>query len=416
MKTLFAPWKASPKRQIIALWLAWAFILVGFQTMVDARYQPMRPDRALDWTPQETGRTSQNDKPYLLETFMNRQVSWDSEFYISIAIAGYDDPAIRVADTPNGPLALNHAFFPLYPLLMSFMTGLLTPLGMNAIATASLAGVLIALGGTLLAMYALYDIARAELDESGGLRASFYLLIFPSSFFLAQVYTEGLFIGLSFSALALMRRKNWLWAGTCAMLATWTRATGGLLIIPLWIAWLLEIRNYHLQNGLWPSARSLIVNSASMTLPLVAYLVWRAALGHSFELVEANFFGRALLNVGAFWDGFQKAITSIINGDNSQMRVYYLLEFGAVLIALIACLATWRRYPLISLYGIAALFVSVTSGAPQSLIRYVLVIPSLFIMPARLGANIVFDRAWTTACILLLGMQVSLFTFDMWVA
>jgi hypothetical protein len=35
--------------------------------------------------------------PYLLEPFMNNQVSWDSEPYIGISIGGYDDPCISVA-------------------------------------------------------------------------------------------------------------------------------------------------------------------------------------------------------------------------------------------------------------------------------------------------------------------------------
>lgn len=406
----------SSTRYIILLWLAWAIILLCYQAIVDARYQPMRPDRALEWTPQETGRTSQNNKPYLLEPFLNRQVSWDSEFYLSIAVAGYEDPTIRTADTPQRPVPLNYAFFPLYPLLMSFVAKLLTPLGMNTIAAASLAGVFIALCGTLLAMFALHDIVSDQQDDMAQLRAPFYLIIFPSSFFLAQVYTEGLFIGLSFGALALMRRKNFIGSGILAMLATWTRATGGLLIIPLIGAWLFSIRDYRKNSNNWGARHFIVLNSIAVLLPLMAYMLWRQLLGHNFELVEANFFGRALLNLKTFWDGLQKAVTSIQLGDNSQMRIYYMLELSAASLALIACLGTWRRYPLISLYGLIALFISVTSGAPQSLIRYVLVVPPLFIFFAKLGANIIFDRAWTMACILLLGMQTALFTFDMWVA
>ena len=59
---------------------------------------------------------------------------------------------------------------------------------------------------------------------------------------------------------------------------------------------------------------------------------------------------------------------------------------------------------------------SLTSGAPQSLIRYVLGVPALYIALGRLGKNVVFDRAWSLASILLLGMEAMLFSFDMWVA
>ncbi|HEX2622006.1 MAG TPA: hypothetical protein VHL11_17740, partial [Phototrophicaceae bacterium] len=87
---------------LILIWAVWAIIIIGFQTLVDARVQPDRPDYALEWTPGETARTSQKNKPYLSEPFMNRQVSMDSEYYLSIAVAGYDDPIGRTVNTRGG--------------------------------------------------------------------------------------------------------------------------------------------------------------------------------------------------------------------------------------------------------------------------------------------------------------------------
>jgi hypothetical protein len=58
-------------------------------------------------------------------------------------------------------------------------------------------------------MIAIADLAEGGLAEGEGRRAAFYLLIWPGSVFLAQVYSEGLFLGLSFGALALMRRRSW---------------------------------------------------------------------------------------------------------------------------------------------------------------------------------------------------------------
>ena len=87
--------------------------------------------------------------------------------------------------------------------------------------------------GALAAMLALADLARDELGEAGGLRAALYLILFPTGFFLAQVYTEGLFVGLAFSSLALVRRKQWLWAALLAVAATWTRTVGIALVASL---------------------------------------------------------------------------------------------------------------------------------------------------------------------------------------
>lgn len=267
-------------RAIILLWLAWAILIIGFQAVVDWRMDPQRPDNVLGWTASETTRTSQNDQPYLIEDFMNHQVSWDSEFYLSIATVGYDDPDVRVmtARRPRNPAertqaySMNYAFMPVYPTAIRALAQPLRLFDLSAIARSTLAAVIVSLLGTLGAMLALYDLARDELGAEGGIRAAFYLLIFPSGFFLAQVYTEGLFVGLAFGSLALLHRKRWGWAALLAALATCTRAIGGLLIVPLALAWLEDYRRDR------QITRRLIHNALLTLAPLGAYGVWWHAL------------------------------------------------------------------------------------------------------------------------------------------
>src|SRR6185295_19761517 len=102
-----------------------------------------------------------------------------------------------------------YAFFPLYPLMIRVLAFPLRVFGLDPIATATLAGVLISALGTLFGMLALFDLTRDSLGEEGALRAAFYLIVFPTGFFMVQVYTEGLFIGLSFMCLAMLKRENW---------------------------------------------------------------------------------------------------------------------------------------------------------------------------------------------------------------
>jgi len=94
---------------------------------------------------------------------------------------------------------------------------LLTPFtgSLTDVARATLAVVIVSLLGTLAAILALYDLLRDRLDENGRLRAVFYLLIFPSACFLAMAYTEGLFLGIAFSVLALSKRGKWLAVLAC---------------------------------------------------------------------------------------------------------------------------------------------------------------------------------------------------------
>lgn len=410
----------SSIRTIVLIWLAWVFILIGFQALVSARFQPERPDRVLFWTDTETTAAAQNDQPYLIDPFMNHQVSWDSEFYLSVATVGYDDPEVRTVGPRGKELSLSYAFMPLYPHVMRLVAWPLRVLRLTPVATSTLAGVLVSVLGTLGGMLALYDLAREELAETGGIRAAFYLIAFPTGFFLAQVYTEGLFVGLAFGCLALIRRKHLVWAALLGALATWTRAVGVALIIPLALPWIregdwmeldLEWRQIYFQGIPWKALGKALLSLA----PLVAFLIWKFSYwGVAFTRVEELFFRRGFMSLGMSFVGWGEAFGSLF-GSNSQTAAYYLIEFGAILLGLAACIATWRRYPGLSAYGLAAILLSLTSGPAQGMHRYVLAVPSVFLFLSRLGRSEAFDRAWSMLSILLMGLLATLFTFDMWV-
>ncbi len=403
---------------LAGLWLAWVIILFGFQELVPARLGLARPDYALIWTPNETLLHSQDDKPYLLDPFLNTHVSWDSEFYLAIATQGYDAPDVRTTGGPLGtsplsrPLSLSYAFMPFYPIVTQGVAFPLQIAGLTPIATATLAGVLVSVLGALAAMVALADLTRDELGEAGGLRTAFYLLIFPTGFFLAQVYTEGLFVGLAFGSLALLRRQYWLGAALLAVAATWTRAVGVALVLPLALAWW---QAFQAGGGVpRPPPRTLVLRAGLVLLPLGAYLLWHYSFwGQAYSFVEDHYFGRGLLVVERSWQAWSDAVGGMFH-QNTQQTVYYVLELAAIALAVVASAATLRRYPGPALFGLAVLVGSLTSGAAQGMLRYVLAMPVLFIFLSRLGKHPVTDRAWTLASILLLSLITILFSFDLW--
>ncbi|UBF27050.1 glycosyltransferase family 39 protein [Kovacikia minuta CCNUW1] len=408
----------SPIRILIAIWLLWLFILLGYQSAVAARLSLQKPDTVLHWTAGQT--LGKGTSSYLKEPFMNSQVAWDSEFYLSIALQGYDDPAIRtIPAQPDAlppfrrPLSLNYAFFPVYPMLIRLVSFPLRILRLNAIATATLAGVLISALGTLAAMLALWNLARQELGDEGGIRAAFYLITFPMGFFLTQVYTEGLFVGLSFGSLALLNRKQWSGAGLLATIATMTRAVGIFLVIPLALAWLKEFGQSRSSSRF--GDRRLVAQGLLVILPVLTLLAWKRSFwGVAFSLVEKHYFNCQPLVLTKAWFAWRDAFLSLF-GSNPQTAVYFAIELAAVLLGLIACWQTWQRYPGITLYGLAVIGVSMTCGIAQGMPRYVLAVPSIFLVLSRWGAQVVCDRAWTLLSILLLGMLATLFTFNMWV-
>jgi hypothetical protein len=399
-------------RNIFFLWLAWIFILLGFQAWTVLRFQIKHPDYALEWTPIDTAPTYKLDKPYLNEPFMNQQVAFDSEYYLSIATVGYADPNVSAAEINAERVPLNYAFLPFYPYVMKLFAFPLRILRLTPIATSTLAGVIVSVLGTLAGLLALYDLAYEELGEAGGLRAAFYLLIFPAGFFLAMVYTEGLFVGLAFGALALIRRRNWLWAILLSVFATWTRAVGVALILPLIIAFVRS--DQWRQIGISRSGLKHIALALMMFAPLLAYIVWRfSTWGRMFQLVEDNYFGRQFLNLGPSITGWERAFQSLF-GTNPQTVAYYLIEFGAILLSILACIFTFRRYPEAASFSLAVIFISLTSGYPQGMHRYVITAPVIFIFLSRLGKHPAFDRAWTIFSTLLMGGMALLFAADMW--
>ncbi len=409
-------------RNLFLIWLSWAFIVLAFQGIVNARFQPNRPDYATEWTQYETAKNSQKGKDFLTEPVMNFQVAWDSEFYVGIAVGGYDDPRITTGDLRDGTtVPLSYAFFPGYPAAMAAVAAPLRLAGLNPIAAASLGGVIVSLLGTLLGMFSIYDLTRAELGEDGGLRAAFYMLIFPTGFFLAQVYTEGLFIGLALGCLALIYHKRFFWAAMLAALATFTKAVGLALIFPLFLGWASTVEWRELRNNGVQNAKSIFerINFSALVvivLPIIAYLIWHYFLGDKAFAIEHDHFGRGIFNWSEVNRGLTMMIHSFQDGSNSQMTTYYAIEVFGVVLAVIACLFTARRYPGLTLFSVVALILPVTGSAPQSIIRYVLAIPAIFIFLARLGRNTAFDKAWTIFSLLMMGMLLTLFTFNMWVA
>jgi hypothetical protein len=461
------PFRPAPDVvRIVLIWAAWLAIICTFQIVVQARLSPQRPDDVLAWTPNETGQAvPQADgigcRPRLADPNMNEHVAFDSEYYISIAVAGYDDPQAQAYVANGGHVTnlgvpmctagmdgwtpLDYAFMPAYPMAMK---GVMAAVGVvpgpssltqNGLAT--LSGIIVSALGGLLAMLALARL-MAFLERrrkpaatpsawggAHGLRAALYLLVFPTGFYLAQVYTEGLFIGLAFMACALAVEKKVVAAAIFAVFAAVTRQAGVFLFIPLaWAAFQI------LRDGQSrPKGWRIGVPIAAALAPLASFAAWFfSPLGQNWQTVEREFFSRSF-DIPRSLDLWGKAWDSLISGMDktapaggyalfgggplpSSSTVYLSLEFLAVALGVVACVWLFRRMPGVALFGLAVIVLSAGSSGAQGMDRYVLAVPAIFLMLASFGRRAVFDRAWVMASTLLMGMLVMLFTFGFWVS
>jgi hypothetical protein len=460
-------WPAAAKPsldliRIVAVWAIWLAVICSFQIIVQARLSPQRPDNTLSWTQYTTGQQMLPGRPLLDDPNMNEHVKYDSEYYLSIATGGYNDPNAQAYNfsgqhwsgipilTPQQTewTSLNYAFLPGYPFAMKPVIAVLTVVPFASDLTeygrATLAGIIISALGGLLAMLALSRLmaylGRRRRSTSGddadttgswggpaGLRAALYLLVFPTGFYLAQVYAEGLFIGLAFMACALAVEKKVVLASVFAVGAALVRPAGVFLVLPL--AW--SVFQSLRETGFRPKDWRIVASGVAALAPVVAFLLWfTSILGTTFMTVDKEFFNRTF-DIQGSWNTWVAAFESMIQGVDKtgtgaygggplppESSVYLFFEFFAMAVALLGTIWLIRKMPGVAIFGLAVLVFSfgASAGSPNGMDRYVLGVPAIFLMVAWFGRHPVFDRTWVLASTLVMGMMVMLFTFGFWVA
>jgi 4-amino-4-deoxy-L-arabinose transferase-like glycosyltransferase len=158
---------------------------------------------------------------------------WDAPHYLDIARAGY---------VAEGVEARWIVFYPLYPWLARAASYLTADELLGAFLVSSLASVA---AGLLL-----YRLARLDEAEGVARAAVFFMLAFPTAYFLHVGYTEALFLALALASFLAARSRRWWAAGLLAGLAAMTRVNG-LLLLP---ALLFEARAEYLESGRRPRA------------------------------------------------------------------------------------------------------------------------------------------------------------------
>ncbi|HEX8335539.1 MAG TPA: mannosyltransferase family protein [Pyrinomonadaceae bacterium] len=140
---------------------------------------------------------------------------WDAPHYLDIARMGY---------VSQGVEARWIVFFPLYPWLVRAASWALRD---ELLAAFFVSGVASVAAGLLL-----YGLARADGEPEEVARgAVFYMLVFPTAYFLHIGYSESLFLALVLGAFLAARSRCWWAAGLLGGLAALARING-LLLLP----------------------------------------------------------------------------------------------------------------------------------------------------------------------------------------
>jgi Gpi18-like mannosyltransferase len=354
------------------------------------------------------------EMPHL--TISNLVYKWatqfDSTWFIDIARRGY----VPTADLSQA------AFFPLYPALIHVLTPVTGGRGW-------LAALIIANLALLAALAVIYRLGEEEFGWSAANRTAFYLLAFPTGFFLTAAYNEGLFIALFLGSLYAIRHQRWWIAGGLGLLACATRSAGLLLVLPFGYEYL---RTYG-RRILRPS----VLAVGLVPLGLLPVMIATTVTMHSplaFLHAQARHWGRHL---NYPWIPIYESLHNMVrpdpyHGGFGDVWVHNMLELGTTLMLLalvvLSFVGPWRvrrdQYVL-PLTGLAEIIFMISfpsifhKDIPYPLFSVSRIgleaVPAFFIL-GRIGRNTFIDRLVLTAFLTMQGVLVARFLHGLWVA
>jgi Mannosyltransferase (PIG-V) len=156
-----------------------------------------------------------------LDPIFTPLVRWDALWYQKISLGGYVPTGLP------GNSGSTTAFFPLYPLLVHTLGGWAGNGATLVVAT------LLSLATFAIGLAIVHRLATLELGPQAGRAAVLVIAFWPAGPFFSAPYTESLFLALSAGTFLAARRDRWWLAALLAGLASATRNTGVLLIVPL---------------------------------------------------------------------------------------------------------------------------------------------------------------------------------------
>lgn len=272
----------------------------------------------------------------------------------------------------NGYSQFEQAFFPLYPLLIRWLSPMFND---NLLITA----LMIANFSFLLGLYLFIQYLKLEKINQYRL-VVLLLLFFPTSFFFGAVYTEGLFFLLSILTLFFLKRKQFFLAAICSFFASLTRLIGVFLILPIFFN---LIKNKQLKP-----ASYLVLLSPLMGLVIYAFYLWQTTGDPLFFVNSQPAFG-ANRSTGiiflpqVYWRYLKIFLTANFNFQYFIALVEFIF-FNFVLLILILDLRKryWKKNLSLvglSIFSLINLILPSLTGTFSSIPRYILLSLSFFI-------------------------------------
>ena len=300
--------------------------------------------------------------------FWDTFARYDSGYYWGIARFGY-------SPVPGG--RSNIAFFPVYPYLMRYVGRLFG----RAPGDIYLGGIVVSWTCYVLAMVALYYLARLDLPSRKAERAVLLATIFPFAFFFGVAYSESTFLLFTILAFYCFRTRRWWLGGACGAVAVATR-TPALVMLPglAWLAW----------RSAEPTVKDRAAAAAGIAVTMTGFAAYSwyiyTLTGDPFEWsATLQRWGDGYHPGGPPWTAPMTLVRNLLThpyaylaGD--RMAVYDTLYGVTAILFLIAVPFVWRRlnggY---ALYMLLNLALPLSTGVFEGLGRYCSVLFPCFI-------------------------------------
>ena len=317
-----------------------------------------------------------------LRTLWNSWNRWDSTIFTTIAKYGYTD--------------INRtAFFPLYSLLERALMYVHNNPLIDGLIISNLAGLGI--------FVVLYRLVSEDFNAGQAERTVLYLALFPTAFYLASGYNESLFIFLVVLNFYQLRHGHWWWAGLFGFLASLTRSTGILLVIPFYYEYLRQ-GQFQLKALRWNALAGALIPGGVVLFAIWCYMQYHDPL--AFSHAEATW------GVHLAFPGYGmilsmqdiQASTGILSFQALRNMTDLLPDLLILLFIILSFVGPWRLPRQLWVYGIYALVLyAFLQSFPklgmgpfhlESTGRYMLEVFPAFIVMAAAGKHKTFHMSY----------------------
>lgn len=316
---------------------------------------------------------------------------WDSLRHLRLAETGYTNVGTERYDIFG---------FPLYPWLVRVFAFVFRDYLLSAFIVSGVA--------TVAAGLSLHRLARLDFPDSLARNAVWFMLIFPTSYFLHINYNESLFIALALGCFLAARQQYWALACFLGALLCMTRVNGLVIIPALLTEAFLQYRASRKWQWQWLLI-AVVPAGFGVYLLLNQYVTGDA---FTFLAVGRQNFNKSL---GVPWNAIRGAYNDIWSPDPAKALMSGVQEFVFVIIGAvgtIACGFLLRSSYTVWMAGNWLIFTCTNFiiGVP----RYTLVMFPIYILFAKFAERHFWNSVITVWSLLLLALFVSKFVQGHW--